>query len=137
MLVLCVASPRSSNSCVRAHARAHTIEVRRSDSDVVEEEVGDDDDDARSVQNLQNVRFIHRGKSIPLAKTDDGVFVVVAVVVLGGAPPSSIDNDDEDFLSCCFFVDDRRNDHSSHASCTEIVAFVPSVFPFKHARKQK
>ena len=65
------------------------------------EEVGDDDDDARSVQNLQNVRFIHRGKSIPLAKTDDGVFVVVAVVVLGGAPPSSIDNDDEDFLSCC------------------------------------
>jgi hypothetical protein len=101
------------------------------------EEVGDDDDDARSVQNLQNVRFIHRGKSIPLAKTDDGVFVVVAVVVLGGAPPSSIDNDDEDFLSCCFFVDDRKNDHSSHASCTEIVAFVPSVFPFKHARKEK
>ena len=106
-----------------------------SSSTTLEEEDDDEEECAtRSLQNLLNVRFIHAGKSIPLAKTDDGLVIASVVAFFAGALPSSTVSDD-DFLSC-FFVDDRRNAHNSHASCTEI-AFTSSVLPLKHARKQK
>jgi hypothetical protein len=117
------------------YIRAKSNVLKNVSSSTTEEE--EEEEEVLSVQNLQNVRFIHRGKSIPLAKTDDGVVVVVGVVVIVRAPPSSMDNDDEDFLSCCFFVEDKRNDHNSHASSTEIdlAGFISCVV--KHARKQK